>query len=155
MVDIKKELATISPYDDGLLTFIARRILYNTDVDNDDLISFYRGASEDKQYLIDCLFTALCGYSFTSLVKMYQPVYIYNIEWDTYGDDHVELPDKVNLPDYIRDDLLFHSSGTDIVLDYLEEEYGYDATGFEFCDSFLEVYDECPYEKQKGAEHER
>lgn len=132
-------------YDDyDLLVFVANRILDDRNGRNGDLISLYKGANEDQKALIDNVFVALCGYSLPSLVFLNQPAYVYDIEW---GLPNYDLPKKVDLPDFIRDDMIFGPCGPEIIDDHLEKVFGAYPKNFKLSKDFREACETCLYEK--------
>ena len=137
-------LQNMNDNDDDLLVFVANRILDDPNGRNADLASLYREANEDQKALIDKVLVALCGFTLPSLVKMNQPAYVYDIEWGLPNDN---LPKKVDLPGFIRDDIVFGPCGSESVSDYLRESFGIYPKNFKLSKDFREACETCLYEK--------
>lgn len=142
----KEFLQNMNDNDDDLLVFVANRILDDPNGRNGDLLSIYKRANEDQKTLIDNIFVSLCGYSFSSLIKMDQPAYVYDIEWDE-NENREDLPEKVYLPDFIRDDMIFGPCGPEIIDDHLEKVFGAYPKNFKLSKDFREACETCLYEK--------
>lgn len=62
-------------------------------------------------------------------------VFVYNIDWDTDGEDieSLDLPTEIelsDLPDYVADDI--NDGYSDALADYLSDTYYYCLYGFDF-----------------------
>lgn len=130
-----------STYD--LLTAIADAI-YNKpfkDGSNAALISLYNESNEERRDAINRMLVVLCCHPLPELVEFFLPAYVYDIIWDTQGVGEVTLPEKVYIPNYIRDDILYGPDGLERIVNFLKETYGFSAVFFRLSDEFADVYE--------------
>lgn len=159
-IDCGEKIEWNSTYD--LLTTIANAI-YNKpfkDGSNAALISLYNESNEEQRDAINRMLAVLCGHTLPELVEFFLPAYVYDITWDIHSVDVVTLPEKVYIPDYIRDDILYGPDGLERIVNFLKKTYGFSAVFFRLSDDFADVYENLaflqrPKSNRKGEGHVR